>query len=61
MDKSKEFLEKLRLLLEEYNAEITCEIDGDTHGVSTAMQILMDNKIIFEDEFDNISAYTLKQ
>jgi len=61
MTKSEEFLEKLRLLLKEYNANITCEMNGDTHGVSVSMQIFMDDKIIFEDEFNAVDTYSLKQ
>lgn len=43
MDRQTEFLEKLKALLLEYNAEIYCQVYGDTHGVDIDMCIDIDN------------------
>ncbi len=55
------FKKELKDLLEKYNAEIYVELDGDTHGVSDALIVDIDNKEVMR--FENpseISQYDIK-
>ena len=47
----KNFRAELKALLKNYNAEIYSEMDGDTHGVTDAIVIEIENKEIMR--FDN--------
>ena len=59
MDKVNEFKKELKELLAKYNAEIYVDLDGDTHGVSSAVVIDIDNKEIMRNS-DCISHYDIK-
>lgn len=37
--KATEFKKELKALLEKYNASISCNVDGDTHGLSYEMVV----------------------
>jgi len=39
MEKINEFKSELKALLEKYNATISCNVDGDTHGLSYEMVV----------------------
>jgi hypothetical protein len=50
----KEFLKELKTLLEKYNAEISVEIDGDTHGVTDKIVIEVGKEEMY---FENPSCF----
>jgi hypothetical protein len=57
----KEFLSELRALLEKYNADIFCEMDGDTHGVSQEMVFFINNKEVHRLHGSEIDKFELKK
>lgn len=59
MEKAELFKIELKELLEKYNADIYVDLDGDTHGVSSAVVIDIDDKEVLRNH-DCISHYDIK-
>lgn len=56
-----DFKKELAALLEKYNASISVELDGDTHCLSTTLEIEINNQVVlsFENQSD-LTHYDLK-
>jgi len=51
----KDFLKEFKTLLEKYNAEISVEMDGDTHGVTDKLVIEVGKEEMY---FENPSCFS---
>jgi len=61
MSKQEEFKKEFKALLEKYDAEISVELDGDTHGLYDALVVeLKDKEVMRFDNPSSVSHYDIK-